>query len=168
MFQPLVCSQCRTPQEGDLNEPPPPLQVNVCSTATAAQEKMARNCSYSCATPPEHIPFNADITGPGVSIHVCSFALTNIMFQVIVGFLGPAGLLIILVTAHFFIAYQPQLDPFRNPSNNSCPQPLPFCPNPVDLMVLKICRRGSSVSRWSYLETPITKVCFSHLSDLFL
>ncbi|KAL2870547.1 uncharacterized protein BJX67DRAFT_241981 [Aspergillus lucknowensis] len=119
---------------------------------------MAGNCTYSCSNPPKHIPFNADITGPGV----------------IVGFLGAAGLLIILVTAHYFIAYQPQLDPFRDTSSNSSPRPLPFCPNPVDLMVLKTCRRASkpqntisSISRWSYLDTQLTK-CVLAMSDLQL
>ncbi|KAL4861955.1 hypothetical protein BDV12DRAFT_190735 [Aspergillus spectabilis] len=113
---------------------------------------MARNCSYNCSTPPQRITFNADITGPGVSVR----------------------LLIALVTAPYFMAYQPELDPFRDADDNPCPRPVPFRPNPVDLMVLRFCRRipkaqntPSGIWRWSHLDTPLTK-CVLAMSDLQL
>ncbi|KAL4804639.1 hypothetical protein BDV18DRAFT_161735 [Aspergillus unguis] len=106
------------------------------------------------------IEFDSDITGTGV----------------IVGYVATAGIAITVIIAHYFIVYQPNLDPFREENNVGCSRAVPFQPNPVDLIILRCIRwpfkgfravKTSSPSRWPYLNSPLTK-CILAMSDLQL
>ncbi|KAL4860315.1 hypothetical protein BDV12DRAFT_181777 [Aspergillus spectabilis] len=121
---------------------------------------MARGCSYNCDNPPTTIKFDSDITGPGV----------------IIGYTATAGIAVALISVHYFIAFQPVLDPFRHGDNSPSPQAPPFSPNPVDMMILRFLRRPfrttltvkkNSQSRWVRLDARLTK-CILTMSDLQL
>ncbi|KAI9373705.1 hypothetical protein BJX61DRAFT_501636 [Aspergillus egyptiacus] len=119
---------------------------------------MARGCGYNCSERPEYIEFDADITGPGV----------------LVGYIASAGIVVVLISVHYFLAYQPTLDPFRDKNDVPSPRAVPFRPNRVDLMILRFCRRtpeGDTTlptrSRWSYLNAPLIE-CVLTMSDLQL
>jgi hypothetical protein len=72
-----------------------------------------------------------------------------------------------MIIAHYFFAYQPNLDPFHEESNVGWSRAAPFQPNPVDLIILRCIKlpfkgfravKRSSPSRWSHLNIPLTKV----------
>ncbi|KAL3434218.1 hypothetical protein BDV09DRAFT_204893 [Aspergillus tetrazonus] len=120
---------------------------------------MTGDCSYNCSQRP-NIEFDSDITGPGV----------------VIGYVGAAGITVVLIIFHFLVAYEPGLDPFRD-ENNAGYRSVPFRPNPVDLMILRFIKwpfkrfkgfRGSNPSSWSYFNTPLTRQSILAMSDLQL
>jgi hypothetical protein len=112
---------------------------------------MDGGCSYDGSRHPDKIEFDSDITGTGV----------------IIGYNATAGIAVFVIIAHYFLAYQPNLYPFREENNVGCSRAMPFQPNPVDLIILRCIKRPfkwfsavkrSSPSRWSYLNIPLAKV----------
>lgn len=87
--------------------------------------------------------------------------------QVVVGYVAAAAIAVIVIFAHYFLAHQPQLDPFRDENNPASPRAEPIQPNPVDVMILRYTRRpfrafdtvkSSIPSRWAYLNRALTRV----------
>ncbi|OQE32791.1 hypothetical protein PENFLA_c001G03716 [Penicillium flavigenum] len=77
---------------------------------------------YKCSGPQPPISVDRDITGQGV----------------IANYVATAGIAVLLIIIHFFVVYEPALDPFRKtdyPLNQS------FCPNPIDTIILRTVRR---------------------------
>ncbi|KZN88534.1 hypothetical protein EN45_071090 [Penicillium chrysogenum] len=77
---------------------------------------------YNCSGPQPPISVDPDITGKGV----------------IANYVATAGIAVLLIIIHFFVVYEPALDPFRKtdyPLNQS------FRPNPIDTIILRTVRR---------------------------
>ncbi|KAL2844542.1 hypothetical protein BJY01DRAFT_248160 [Aspergillus pseudoustus] len=96
--------------------------------------------------------------------------------QVIIGYTGAAGIAVVLIIVHYFVAFQPMLDSFRDETNPGGVQTAPFKANPVDLMILTFFRRPFGGDprrvrlkrrRWRALDTRLTK-CILSMSDLQL
>ena len=52
-----------------------------------------------------------------------------------------AGIAVFIITAYYFISYQPEVDPFqRSEDATQDSQSVPFKPNPIDEHLLKSCR----------------------------
>jgi hypothetical protein len=78
--------------------------------------------SINCSAPaPSPLPINNDITGIGV----------------VINYLATASLALLIILIYYFVPYQPS----RNPFDTSDPGSLPFCPNPIDDIVLRVLRR---------------------------
>ncbi|KAL4800346.1 hypothetical protein BDV19DRAFT_384700 [Aspergillus venezuelensis] len=117
---------------------------------------MAGECSYNCSSLPSNLQSDTDITSLGV----------------VIGYVGAAGIAVTLIMCHYFIAYSPNIDPFRDASGAPSKRDIPFKPNPVDLMILRIIKRNpsssdSAMSHSSSLETRFTKAILT-MSDLQL
>ena len=89
--------------------------------------------------------------------------------QVVVGYVAAAAIAVIVIFVHYFLAYQPALDPFRDESNAGSRGAVPFQPNPVDVMILRYIRglfrasykvKSSNPSRWVYPNTALTRVSY--------
>ncbi|CAG8179328.1 unnamed protein product [Penicillium nalgiovense] len=108
--------------------------------------------SYKCSGPQPPMSVDPDITGQGV----------------IANYVATAGIAVLLITIHFFVVYQPALDPFRKadyPLNQS------YRPNPIDTTILRTMRRipkrlmGARNVRNSQVERGFTE-CILAMSDL--
>ncbi|KAL4744627.1 hypothetical protein BDW72DRAFT_208869 [Aspergillus terricola var. indicus] len=91
---------------------------------------------------------------------------------VVIGYVGAAGITVVLIICHYLVAYEPTLDPFPD-ENTVGYRSVPFRPNPVDLMILRYIKwpfRGFVArvfSSWTYLNTPLTSSILA-VSDLQL
>ena len=82
--------------------------------------------------------------------------------------MATAGIVVAIMTVHYFFIHRPDLDPFRCSNGTIEPrQHEIFRQNPVDAMILGSLRRSwrsmpllsKYKTRWSHLEPPVTKVC---------
>lgn len=130
------------------------------------------NCSYDCNDPQPKTEPEPDITGAGVSCYLQIRPHKDSLYwrqlkKVLIGYVATAGIVVIIVTVHYFLVYQPDLDPFRSPNGTTEPnQEVPFRPNPVDKMILGRLRRVQknwwNNQRLSRLEPSVIKVWNLH------
>lgn len=126
------------------------------------------NCSYNCSDPPSKVEPDLDITGTGVSYYLQTWQQKSFLYwrwlkKVLTGYIATAGIVVVIVTVHYFIIHQPDLDPFRSLNGLTEPnQGVPFRPNPVDKMILGLVRRVRkdwwNNWCWSRLEPSVIKV----------
>ncbi|KAL4962562.1 uncharacterized protein BDV14DRAFT_202717 [Aspergillus stella-maris] len=117
---------------------------------------MAGECSYDCSSLPSKLRSDTDITGLGV----------------VIGYVGAAGIAVTLIMCHYFIAFSPNVDPFRDANGLPPQRDVPFKPNPVDSMILRMLKRnpsssGSGTAQPSSLDARFTKAILT-MSDLQL
>jgi hypothetical protein len=80
--------------------------------------------------------------------------------QVLIGFVGTAYLMIILLVGYYILAFQPELEPFRMEGDLSS---ITARPNPVDKFFLASIRKWlfacrNDLVKFSYLEKYFNKV----------
>jgi hypothetical protein len=65
---------------------------------------------------------------------------------VLVGFLGTAWLMVVILIAYYLIFFEPELDPFSDAARRGCTEgpETSFRPNPIDSMLLGFLRRCST------------------------
>lgn len=124
-------------------------------------------CRYDCSENRTlaHIPPYGDISGVGVSDFLLAVHSHHLFksSQVIVGYTAIAGIAVLIILIDYFIAYRPELDPFRSESEN-VGNPI-IKPHPVDKLFLDSARQGSwaatviaSISRNKHVEKALLKV----------
>lgn len=81
------------------------------------------NCSWDLD--PQDIVPNGDISGPGV----------------LVGFLGPAYFVVLVIVGYYFLVFDPDLNPFESrPKQDEGRGETAWRPNPIDEQFLSILR----------------------------
>lgn len=130
------------------------------------------NCSYDCSDPRPKAEPDPDITGAGVSYYLQTWQQKGFLCwirlkKVLTGYVATAGIVVIIVTVHYFLIHQPDLDPLRSLNGTTeRSQEVPFRPNPVDKMILGRLRRVRknwwNNRCWSRLEPPVIKVWILH------
>ena len=111
------------------------------------------SCSYDCTSPRQFIPPYADISGIGVSLIVSLTALLASLLvlgwlrviQIIIGYIGTAGIAVLVIVISHFTTYNPCEDPFgprnSNDENINERESRMFRSNPIDLITLTLVQR---------------------------